>query len=210
MSLTRVFTTIGSVLVRKLGDAGGPPSGRVSQELDNIIAWAKDAPRNIKRDTSTVGNVGIGLSTLHTFSLDTPNRLTANNDYLNVWYGGTFAATTNTKQVQAKFGGIVYENMGLFDLRAAVGWALHAKIIRLSSTSVLVSHILSCNDVTADSANVVNTFAAGGFFVARNTIITGLSDLGANATTMAVQGGTSAAVNNDVVQNLSLIELCQQ
>lgn len=37
MLLTRVFTNIGSMIIRRLGDTGGPPSPRVSQELNNIV-----------------------------------------------------------------------------------------------------------------------------------------------------------------------------
>jgi hypothetical protein len=92
----RLFPTLGQLIIRKVGDTGGPPSGRVSDELDNIINWAKTSPRRIRFDTSTVGNVGAGLDTLHTFSLDTPNRLLTDGDSLKVRYGGKFAANANT------------------------------------------------------------------------------------------------------------------
>lgn len=207
MALARVFTNLGSLIIKKLRDTGGPPSDRVSQELDNIIAWAKLSPRCIHRNTSTVGNVGVGLDTLHTFSLPA-GSLAVNGDYLNVWYGGDFATNDNDKRLTFSFGGTGYEDTGARDLDVNVGWTFMARIIRLSSTSVLVSHLLCANLMGVTGADVLVGFATGAYSFARNTPITGLADLGANATTMLVQG--EATANDDVFQNLSIIELTQQ
>lgn len=81
-------------------------------------------------------------------------------------------------------------------------------IMTRESAPLLVDSSYSANLIKADSTSAVTTFGAGGFFIGRNTLLTGLSNLGSNAQTMLVQGeGTS---NNDVTQNLSIIELCQQ
>lgn len=209
MSLARVHDPLSLALVRRLGDAGGPRADHVAAELDNLIAWARTSPRCIKRDTATAGNTGVGLDTLHTFSLPA-NSLQTDGDYLNVWYGGTFTANDNDKRINAAFGGTGYEAGGALDFDGAIGWTINARIIRLSSTSVRVSHIYVVNQIFADSANAVNTFTASGFVVSRNTDITGLADLNSNATTMAVSAGSAAGAANDVKQNLSIIELCQQ
>src|SRR5262245_66413973 len=97
MSLTRVFTGVtglGQVIIKRIGDVGGPPASRVSSELDNIIAWAKDSPRRVGFNFSTVGNVGTGLDTLHTFTLPA-NSLATNNDELECRFGGCYANNTN-------------------------------------------------------------------------------------------------------------------
>lgn len=213
MGLARVYSSagLGQTIIRQLGDVGGPIATRVNEELDRLYAWAKDAKRNIKRDVSVVGNVGAGLDVLHTFSLDTPNRLSTNGDYLDVWYAGFYAANDTNKRVNAFFGGTAYENIGVtldFDGGADTGWVIAARIIRLSSTSVLCSSIWASQTWFGDSANAGNGGGIGGGTAVRNKSITGLSDLGANATTMEVKG--EGAANDDVVQNLSIIELFQQ
>ena len=42
MALARLFTTLGDLIIRRLGDTGGPPSSRVSSELDGIITYIND------------------------------------------------------------------------------------------------------------------------------------------------------------------------
>ena len=207
MGLARVVSVLGQVIIRKLGDSGGTLRRDVEAELDNIIAWAKVSPRAIKRDTSIVGNVGAGLDVLHTFSLDTPNRLTVDGDYLSVWYAGLFASNDTDKRVNAFFGGTAYENTGVLDIDAGA-WELQARIIRLSSTSVRVSHTMRYFGVHVDSANAVNAFGGGFLSISRVSDITGLANLGSNATTMEVKG--EGAANDDVRQFLSIIELTQQ
>jgi len=210
MSLSRVTNPMATSIIRVLGDSGGALTRDVASEIDNLIAWAKDGVRNIKTDTSTVGNVGAGLDVLHTFSLNTPNRLTTNGDYLRVRYSGNFAANDTDKRVNAFFGGTVYEGSSVLDIDGAVGWRIDATITRISSTSVRVDSALTVNTFRADSAGPPNISTDGlsYFNICRNLDITGLPDLGANATTMEVKG--EGAANNDVFQNLSIIELRQQ
>ena len=211
MALARVFpgTGLGETLIRKLGDAGGPVSSRVSQELDNLIAWVQFAPRRIHFNTSIVGNVGAGLDVLHTFSLDTPNRLLTDGDELIVWYGGNTTANDTDKRVNAFFGGTAYEGAAVTDIDLGIGWTIAARIIRLSSSSVRVSHTYMHNaligDSTASPSNV-NTSGGGTFLVSRSNDITGLTLNG--AITMEVKG--EGAADNDVKQNFSSIWLIQQ
>lgn len=211
MSLARLFSPLSQVLIRRLGDTGGPRADQVSQELDNLIAWAKLSPRRIKFDTSTVGNVGTGLDVLHTYSLDTPNRLLTDGDELIVWYGGNFAANDNDKRIQAFFGGTAYETLGaLIDIDGATGWNIQARIIRLSSSSVRVNHTMIINTLRGDSPTPpnMNTDGGGSVILSRTNDIGGLTLNG--AITMEVKGETSAASNNDVIQNMSSIWLIQQ
>ena len=209
MGLVRAVSVLGQVIVRRLGDTGGTLRRDVESELDSIIAWAKVSPRNIKRDTSTVGNVGAGLDVLHTFSLPA-NSLQADGDYLTIVYAGAFAANDTDKRVNAFFGGTAYEGIGTQDIDGATGWRIAATIIRLSSTSVRVSHLISVNLLFGDSLSppTMSTAGVSGLYITRLTDITGLSNLNSNATTMEVKG--EGAANNDVTQNLTVIELTQQ
>src|SRR5215475_6020246 len=134
MSLARIHNPLGNTIIRQLGDAGGPRSDWVTDEINNLIAWAKDAPRRIHFNTSIVGNVGAGLDVLHTFSLDTPNRLLTDGDELIVWYGGNTTANDTDKRVNAFFGGTAYEAAPTTDFDLGIGWTIAARIIRLSSS----------------------------------------------------------------------------
>lgn len=162
--------------------------------------------RNLEVNTTVVGNVGAGLDTLHSFPLPA-NSLRNDDDYLSVWYGGDFAANDTDKLISASFGGTSYIPNGAVDLDRSIGWAIQVRIVRLSSTSVRVSYVLAFNEISADSANVVNTFGSGGYFQAFSVDITGLPNLNTNATTMLVSG--QGAADDDVIQNLSIIELVQ-
>jgi hypothetical protein len=162
--------------------------------------------RNIEVNTAVVGNQGAGLDPLHSFSLPA-NSLRSDGDYLHVWYGGDYATNANLKRVVTSFGGTIWEDTGLRDLVVSVGWAIAARIVRLSSTSVLLSHFFGANAMGVDSANVNIPFGSGGVFTVRNGIIAGLPNLNLNPITMLVSGEGTA--DNDVIQNLSIIELVQ-
>jgi hypothetical protein len=207
MSLARLFPTIGSLIIRKLGDTGGPPSDRVSQELDNLIAWAKDAPRCILRNFAVNGgNIGTGLDTLHSFSLPA-NSLATNGDYLSIWYAGGFAGNANTKRVVASIDSQIYQSDSLFDIRGG-GWWLGIRIGRVSATSVRVTGPTLLGDFVANSTPAIQA-GAGEIYRPRNIPLT-VSNLNSNAVTLLVQGETSAASDNDVTQSTAIIELFQQ
>lgn len=209
MSLVRTNSPLGKLIIRNLGDVGGPRSDLVDAELDNIINWAKNAVRCIRTDTSIVGNVGTGVDTLDTFSLDTPNRLTTDGDYLQLYYSGRFTASVNTRNVNATFGGTAFTTMGkVFVAGANVGWALDARIIRLSSTSVRFSSRMLMNDFYIDAAATVTSFGNAGFFEAFSGTITGLANLNSNATTITLTAEGNS--NDDVMKDIAIIELRQQ
>src|SRR5262245_47848991 len=135
MSLARIYsgvTGLGQLIISKIGDVGGPPASRVSEELDNIIAWAKNAPRCIQRDTSTVGNVGAGLDTLHTFSLPA-GSLATNGDYLQVEYAGAAAgnavAGTKVINIQAEIDAQVNGLTGAVSRGQAGAWRYNIRYI---------------------------------------------------------------------------------
>lgn len=196
---------IEGILTIPSGDSGGQDGAiRVSKD-GVIVSYVNPIVDNIFPyvDLRTIGNVGVGLDDLHSFSLPA-GSLARDGDYLLVWYGGDFAANNNNKQVVASFGGTNYEDTGSFDLDINVGWVMPVRISRLSPTSVLVSNHFAANVLFADSAGVVGTFGAGGAFIGRSTTITGLPNLNSNATTMLVQG--EGISNNDVIQNLSIID----
>jgi hypothetical protein len=209
VGLVRVYTALNNLIIRNIGDTGGPSSSRVDEELNRIIAWAKDAPRNILRDTSTVGNVGTGVDNLHNISIPAAT-LATNGDYLTGEGGGKFAANTNVKTVTFNVDGVAQAIIAVAD--GPQGWVLRYKIIRLSATSVRVNCTLEANVVRINSAGAV-TLSTGFSFQANNADEP-VADLAANALAILVTGqsvdGGGGVNNNDVTQTLSIVELCQQ
>jgi len=210
LSLAREHDPLGNVIIRKIGDAGGPRSDWVADELDNLIAWARSSPRCIHRDTSTVNSAGAGPDVLHTFDLPA-NSLQTDGDYLTVWYAGAFAAVNRDKAVQAQFDGTSYENGGGLDIDGSTGWMLCSRIIRISATSVRTSHLLLDNVLYITAANVASSFNIGAQVITRNSTFA-VANLNSNAITMRVRSVVSSGVPAaaDVFQNLSIIELTQQ
>lgn len=210
MPLVRIFPSLGSVIVPRQGGDGGAPSARVAAELDNLINWAKSAPRCIHRDISVVNSSGVGPDVLHTFSLPA-NSLQTNGDYLSVWYAGNFAANAQAKAVQAQFDGQTYEGPGTTDIQASIGWLLGVRIIRLSATSVRCSNFILENAIGVNAAGTATSYGTGGNMFTRNGDFTGIANLNLNAVTMRVRSVVAVgAAAGDVAQNLSIIELCQQ
>jgi len=162
--------------------------------------------RNIEVNTAVIGNIGAGLDPLHSFSLPA-NFLRNDGDYLHIYFGGGYAVNANLKRVVASFGGTAWEDTGLRNLVDGSGWAIAVRVVRLSATSVLVSGGIIANSLAVSSLDVPTTFGEGFLSAARNRLITGLPDLNLNATTILVSGEGTA--NDDVIQNLSIIELVQ-
>ncbi len=213
MSLTRVYASLNNLIIRKLGDAGGPSSGRVDEELNRLIAWAKDAPRCIRRDFSTVGNVGTGGDDLHTFTLPA-GSLATNGDYLTVDYGGQFAANNENKRVLASFDGTTYED-GLgspqdLDGGANNAWRFFNRIIRVDSTHVRVFSLFAAQFIYMTPAGVVSAPAAAGYIQLNRDLLITTANLNSNAVIMKVVAESATATNNNIVQHMSVIELCQQ
>lgn len=209
MSLARVQNPLRPLLIRRLGDAGGPRGDDVEAELDNIIAFIKQGVRCIHRDTSTVGNVGGGLDTLHTFSLPA-GTLATNGDYIRTIYSGTIANNDNDKNIVTEFDTSILHSYGNFDFDGAPGndvWSIAQEIMRVSATQVrTTSRVMIANIIADGTGAFVNT---NGGHIGRNGTFT-VANLDSNAITVRVRAESAGAASNDIVQNFSIIELSQQ
>lgn len=204
--LQRVRDKLRLQLVRRLGDAGGPRADDVDAELDNLIAWAAQSPRCIHRDITPVGNVGAGEDDLVGFDV-AANSLATDGDYISGWGSGNFATNDTDKFVRLYVGGTVVISMGATDIDIEKGWNLTYKIIRTSATTVLVGAVLSCNVAAIDSAATATSFTFGWYSESSNVSVT-VSDLASS--TLAIQFTAQGGADDDVTQNFSIIELCQQ
>jgi hypothetical protein len=209
MSLVRTNSPLGKLIIRNIGDVGGPRSDLVDAELDNIIAWAKLSPRVIKVDTSVVGTITTGLDSMHSFSLPA-NSLAATNDWVRFRYAGNLAANDNQKRLQITFDAQVLENTGLIDIDQ--GWfKVDGTYTRLTATSVFAEATISfgfLNQLDGAAAQAGSSLR----LISRNANLT-VANLTSNAVTLLVQAetdGVAGGGTNDITQNLSIIELFQQ
>jgi hypothetical protein len=163
-----------------------------------------NVPRNLTVDISVVGNVGAGLDALHTFSLPA-NSLAANGDFVKAIYSGTFATNDNDKLILITFAGQTVATIGSTPFDQDSGqWKYEITFVRLTATSVLCSTMFTWNFVSHDGAGT----NGGNGIAAANNITIAVPDLSANASTMLVSA--TGVANNDIVQNLSIIDLVQR
>lgn len=199
MSLARLFTPLGDLVIRKIGDTGGAPSSRVASELDNIIAWAKISPRIIATNFGTAGSVGAAETDLMTFSVPA-NSLATNNDFLRISARGLDANNGNNKTVRIYYAGA---NMGA-DI-ATIGaagtnqtWGYDAVIARTGAATAK-AYIVAWLSTNAAAGPNTQEFSR---------INATLTPTHANANTFKITG--QATNNNDVTQEGLIIELYQQ
>lgn len=191
-ALTRLFTYVANTLIQ---------SAQVNAEHDQFIARLNKVTRTLHVNTTSVGNVGAGLDTLHSYSLPA-GTLANNGDRLRAVYSGFFGANDTNKRVNAQFNGQSYESGGTVDIDSG-NWRLQVDIIRLTATTVRINDLIVYGSLSVDSLNTVSTFGVGALTICRSSNLT-VANLDSNAITMLVQG--EGAADNDVVQDMSIIE----
>ena len=191
MSLARVVSRLSSVLVRRLGDGGGPRADQVDAELDSLVTWAKTAGRCIARSSAQAGNTLTGEDDLHTFTLPA-GTFAVDNDYIEGRFAGTFAANANSKTWRVRFGGTQIAG-AVTTLYNNLSWVIHFTIIRLDSDSV------KCIVHQEVQSNVVNSIVTYSQVDSLN--------FGAGII-LKVTG--EAVATNDILQQISTVTLFQQ
>ncbi len=158
-------------------------------------------PKTAHTNSATIGNITTGLDDLHSFSLPAAS-LANDGDVVDVTYSGNFAVNNNDKRIVISFGGQTVDDGGLFDQDAG-NWTYTIRYLRVSATTVRFALQYAWGIFSADGAQVIT---GNGRSNAGNGLLT-VSDLGANAMVMKVQAeGTGT---NDIVQNLSILQLTQ-
>jgi hypothetical protein len=161
-------------------------------------------------NTTQVSNVGAGLDSFQSYSLPS-NSLVANGDRLDIYYGGSYSNTANTKRLVFSIAGSNYVDTGARDIRdggQGVRWQAHVIIIRLTATNVRIFTNITAGNFGATSAGTSFTpGTTGGYSFTVGNDIT-VPDLSSNATTLLVQG--EATADNDLTQSSSVINVCQR
>jgi hypothetical protein len=183
-------------------DAGGQ-DGLVRVSKDGVIVSYVNPVESIFPyvDLTTRGNVTTGLDPLHDPFIIPGGTMTLNGDTIEAVYAGQFAINDNNKSVNGRFGGQAYENSGVLDIDGG-GWQLKVNISRVSSTTVRATSTMAYFALHVDSANAVNAFGTGFFYVTRQGLLT-VANLDTTATIMEVLG--EGIATDDVQQTYSYI-----
>lgn len=160
--------------------------------------------RSIEVNITSIGNAGAGLDPLHSFTLPA-GSLAKNGDYLKVRYSGVFNGAAGNRRIRTSFGGVVVQDTTI-SMNGGLWWDYDTTYVRTSSTSVLASTVGCWGDIVRDSAGVLS---GNGFPFAFNIPVPGLANLNTTDQVLLVEGESAGAVNDDIVQNLSIIELVQ-
>jgi hypothetical protein len=162
-------------------------------------------PRNIRSNSTQVGNVGAGVDVLDTLSIPA-NSLLANNDYVDYWYSGGFANNANTKRILLTIDGQNIFDSTLFTFNGVPNnnrWSLNGKILRSSATQVIASANVMLGSVVITGAGAVSGNAQ---LQGENKILT-VANLNSNAVALTLSA--EATTNDDVTKNSAIMSLTQ-
>jgi len=149
-------------------------------------------PKVTVNDGTSVGNVGSGLDSLNSFTLNIGDLVTA-GDYCKVRIAGSFGVNDNDKRIQITLDSQVIDNQSLFDQDSG-NWCYDITLIRLSATSVRFNFMAVWGIISADGASAV----AGNGKVFAGTGSVTVANMDSNNIVFLVQAeGTS---NNDIQQ----------
>lgn len=185
-------------------DDGGQ-DGFIRISSDGVIVSYTNPVESIfpYTDITTIGNVGAGLDSLHSFSLPA-NSLANDGDSVWYLYAGNLATNDNDKRLQIGIDAQVVENTGLIDVDTG-WWRVEGTYTRRSPTNIFGEvHVVFGFLNQLDGAGVQS--GSSQRHLARNNSLT-VSNLNTTAVTMLVQA--EATANDDVTQNLSIIKLCK-
>ena len=134
MPLTRTNSPLGKLIIRNLGDVGGPRSDLVDAELDNVISWAKLSPRITFVDTADHGNSGGSLTQIISTSIPA-NTLAATGDFLEYVACMSLANNANNKTVVFRFDSQAPTAADWANTLAGIDLVFTVRIYRTSATT---------------------------------------------------------------------------
>ena len=159
-STDSTYPTLAAPITVKIDNGGGTlavidkPLGTLEVEFDTVgTRYAivsgfglRGEQRVINRNTTAVGNVGVGEDDLITYSVP-GNVLLADGDSITFEASGTFAANANNKRLKVKFG-----TDALFDTTSiainGADWTVHGRIIRTGAATQRAYVTFASDDAT--------------------------------------------------------------
>lgn len=216
----RITNNAGNATIVRLNDNGGGAADDFSITVDNSVftitdidqsktwefkgsGFLRQHTRCIHIDTTSTGNVGTGLDTLRSISIAAAT-LPTNNDYLAIEFGGTLGANDDDKRLFFSFGGTTITDTTLLDFDGGVWWC-KILIVRTSATTCRVTGYLMVQFLN----NLSGTAGGNGLATAIGVASLAVSDLTSNANTLLVQGESATATNDNVICNISKVEVNQ-
>lgn len=187
--------------------------GNIGNSWDNPLPndlYIKGVPKTVVKLSNFVGNVGLGLDTLLSFTFPANTFRKDQSDYIKGVLAGGFGTNNDDKRIQLSFGGNVLFNTGLLDLDD-FGYFLPFFIIRLSDTQFNFGLGAIESQFLCDSGTPPTTFSSTGFLAtARNGNIVTLSGgttFSGSSQTFLFEAESAAAVNNNIILNAGHIDL---
>jgi hypothetical protein len=137
MALARIYTALNSLIIRKLGDTGGPSPSRVDDELNNIasafVSVANSVHSSVPAITAGVGTVTSTIATI------AGNTLGANGDWIEIQIFGRFLSTANNKEIRLNLnqgGTNIVVTTGVFTVGAPALWEVRVLVRRDNGTTL--------------------------------------------------------------------------
>jgi len=157
-------------------------------------------PRKIFSSTTSVGNVGAGLDSLHSFSLPAAS-LATDGDSIDWTSSGSLAtAGPHNRRWVFSIGGQTIRDTGNISLTNNALWTTIINAVRVSDTTIRCSFMMNAG---GSNVGATNFFTYGW-----NALLT-VSSLMSNGQTILVQAEDANAANDNITQNLSTIYLTQ-
>lgn len=173
----------------------------------NTFGNILNVPRNIQSRNDVVGNVGVGLDSLHSHSLVAAS-LANDNDFVYCHYSGRLANNANTKRLVLSIDGQISFDSGARQFNiGALSWDAKIEYTRLSATTVSATGFVQMGTLLS-TAGVLDAGNSRFYVQAINPAIITVANLLNNAVTLLVQG--EATADNDITQNRSRIDLIQK
>lgn len=141
--------------------------------------------KNLYKTGAAVGN-GADLTedTLATYTVPA-NTLAADGDILHIRAGGTLAASTDSKTVKIKWGGVTLATLGPYTAVGNVAWSADVRVIRTGSAAESFIAMMTAQNSTAFTAasntTTVNTT------VTNDVVVTGQNTTNSVANSVKMQ-----------------------
>lgn len=139
--------------------------GQISSRPTTVAGFViTDTISILNSQFTSVGNVGTGDDTLHTFTVP-GGTLATNGQTVTAYAAGTFAATANNKRLRVKWGATTIFDSGALAVTAASSWVLEIRIMRTGAATQRCCVTLTSSDaaitINANYATATETLTSG-------------------------------------------------
>ena len=161
-------------------------------------------PKNVFRETNSVGNIGTGLDTLRSFTFPPKSFKIDQQDYFKFLIGGGFGSNDDDKRIQLEFGGNVIANTTLLDLDSN-GYFWTGCIFRLSVTQVNIIISALSGNTRIDSLGAISS--SGSEMKMHSHNILTVNNMDTNNNDFVLKAESATATDNNIINNIWIGEM---